>query len=63
MKLDLLSEVRRMLTGTGLARATLGQIRLKLLKTAALVQTSTRRILVRLPRGHPHADLVQSLLA
>ena len=59
----LLSEVRRLLAGTGLAKATLGQIRLKLLKLAALVQTSTRRRLVRLPRGHPHAELIQSLLA
>lgn len=59
----LLSEVRRMLAGTELAKATLGQIRLKILKLAALIQTSTRRILVRLPRGHPEAKLIQSLLA
>jgi DDE family transposase len=59
----LLSEVRRMLAGTGLAKAALGQIRIKILKIAALVQTSTRRILVRLPRGHPHAELIQSMLA
>ena len=59
----LLSEVRRMLEGTALAKATLGQIRLKILKLAALVQASTRRILVRLPRGHPHAGLMRSLLA
>jgi len=59
----LMSEVRRCLAGTGLARAAIGQIRLKLLKIAALVTTSTRRILVRLPRGHPHAELIRSLLA
>jgi hypothetical protein len=59
----LMSEVRRLLSGTGLARATLGQIRLKLLKLAAVVQASTRRLLVRLPRGHPHAELIQHLLA
>jgi hypothetical protein len=59
----LMSEVRKLLAGTGLARAAIGQIRLKLLKMAALVTRSTRRILVRLPRGHPHAELVQSLLA
>lgn len=59
----LLSAVRRMLQSTGLARATMGQIRIKILKVAAQVQTSTRRILVRLPRGHPHADLLQRLLA
>jgi hypothetical protein len=59
----LLSTVRRMLEGTGLARATMGQIRLKILKIAAQVQVSTRRILVRLPRGHPHAELLEKLLA
>lgn len=59
----LMSQVRRLLAGTGLARATLGQIRLKLLKIATLVTRSTRRILVRLPRGHPHAELIQSLIA
>jgi hypothetical protein len=59
----LLSAVRRMLQSTELARATMGQIRLKILKVAAQVQTSTRRILVRLPRGHPHTDLLQRLLA
>jgi hypothetical protein len=58
----LMSEVRRRLAGTGLARASLGQIRIKLLKMAALVTTSTRRILVRLPRGHPNSELIQSLL-
>lgn len=59
----LLSAVRRMLKGTPLARATMGQIRLKILKIAALVQASTRRTLIRLPRDHPHADLIQALLA
>jgi DDE family transposase len=59
----LLSAVRRMLQGTGLARSTMGQIRLKILKIAAQVQTTTRRILIRLPRGHPHADLLQRLMA
>jgi hypothetical protein len=59
----LLSAIRRMLGGTSLARATMGQIRLKILKIAALVQTSTRRILIRLPRGHPHAELLEALLA
>jgi len=58
----LLSALRRMLAGTVLARATMGQIRLKLLKIAAQVQTSTRRVLVRMPRGHPHADLLARLL-
>jgi hypothetical protein len=51
----LLSLVRAQLEGTALARCTLGQIRLKLLKMAAIVEESTRRFLVRLPRGHPYA--------
>jgi hypothetical protein len=59
----LLCEVRRMLSGTGLARAAMGQIRLKLLKVAAQVQLSTRRVLVRMPRGHPHAELLASLMS
>lgn len=58
----LLSAVRRMLWGTEPARATMGQIRLKLLKIAAQVQISTRRVLVRMPRGHPHAALLARLL-
>ena len=59
----LLSAVRRLLAGTSLARATMGRIRLELLKVAALVQTSTRRILVRLPRGHPRREILERLLA
>ena len=59
----LLCEVRRMLSGTGLARAAMGQIRLKLLKIAAQVQFSTRRVLVRMPRGHPHAELLAALMS
>ena len=59
----LLSALRRMLAGTGLARATMGQIRIKILKVAAMLQMSTRRILLRLPRGHPHAKILSELLA
>ena len=59
----LLSAVRRLLVGTALARATMGQIRIKILKVGALVQTSTRRTLIRLPRGHPHAELLTQLFA
>jgi hypothetical protein len=59
----LLSQVRRMLAGTVLALSTMGQIRLKLLKIAAQVQVSTRRTLIRLPRGHPNAALLEELLA
>jgi hypothetical protein len=59
----LLSALRRMLEGTALARATMGQIRLKILKVGVLIETSTRRVLARLPRGHPHADLLRELIA
>ena len=58
----LLSLVRELLAGTELESRTMGQIRLKLLKVAAIVELSTRRILVRLPRGHPHGELLLSLL-
>jgi hypothetical protein len=59
----LVSEVKRMLEGTGLAKATMGQIRLKILKIAGQVVISTRRTLVRFPRDHPHANLLEQLLA
>jgi hypothetical protein len=58
----LLTLVREMLAGTDFAKSTMGQIRLKLLKIAVTVQFRTRRILVRLPRGHPHAPLLLSLM-
>lgn len=57
----LMTLVRQMLEGTSLAKCTMGQIRLKLLKIAAIVEQTTRRILVRLPRGHPHAELLIKL--
>jgi hypothetical protein len=57
----LMTLVRELLRGTELERCTMAQIRLKLLKVAAIVQQSTRRILLRLPRGHPHAELLRSL--
>jgi hypothetical protein len=59
----LMTLLREMLAGTDLARCTMGQIRLKLLKIAAIVERRTRRILVRLPRGHPHAGLLRTLAA
>lgn len=59
----LMSRLRQALEGTALARASFGQIRLKFIKIAAIVQRSTRRILIRLPRGHPHAELVRSLVS
>ena len=59
----LLSMVRDHLIQTELVKCTLGQIRLKLLKIAAIVEQSTRRFLIRLPRGHPHVDLLMKILA
>ena len=58
----LMSALRGYLGATELAKATMGQIRLKLLKVAAIVQESTRRIVIRLPRGHPHSRLLMQLL-
>lgn len=57
----LMTLVREMLAHTPLAHSMMSQIRLKLLKMAVIVEQSTRRILIRLPRGHPHADLLRSL--
>ena len=54
----LLNLVRAQLEGTALAKCALGQIRLKLLKVAAIIEESTRRFLVRLPRGHPYAYVI-----
>lgn len=59
----LMSQVRRMLAGTGLERSAMGQIRLHLLKIAAQVQVSTRRVVIRLPRGHPNAEILERLLS
>jgi len=58
----LMEFVRDHLSGHELARSTIGQIRLKLLKVAAIVEEATRRILVRLPRGHPHVPLLMKLV-
>jgi hypothetical protein len=58
----LLSMVRVHLANTALAKSTMGQIRSKFLKVAAIVEESTRRILVRLPRGHPHVPLLMKLI-
>jgi Transposase DDE domain group 1 len=59
----LLSIVRDHLAQTELAKCTIGKIRLKLLKMAAIVEQSTRRTLVRLPRGHPHVKFLMDTLA
>jgi hypothetical protein len=58
----LMSLLRDQLSGTDLARCTMGQIRMQLLKVAAIVQESTRRIVIRLPRGHPHTKLLMHIL-
>lgn len=59
----LLSELRCLLSGTGFERSTMGQIRLKLLKLGAFVVKTTRRIRIRLPRGHPHRHILEPLIA
>lgn len=58
----LLSMVRNHLSGTDLAKCTMGQIRLKLLKVAAIVTESTRRFLIRLPKFHPYVSLLRQIL-
>lgn len=45
------------LAGTKMACATVGSIRLKLLKVAALVSVSVRRVYVQLSTAWPHRDL------
>jgi hypothetical protein len=51
----LLENLRRLgLAGTSLAKATCGTIRLKLLKLAATVKTSVRRIKIALPSAAPY---------
>jgi hypothetical protein len=54
----LLQAVRRTaLAGTELARAQVGTIRLKLLKVAARVRLSVRRVLFQLASSYPYQDL------
>ena len=43
--------------GTELARATAGSVRLKLLKVAAMVRVSVRRVQVQVSRAWPFRDL------
>ena len=59
----LMGLVRDLLAGHELARSTVGQIRLKLLKVGVIVQEVTRRILVQLPPGHPHVPFLMKLLS
>lgn len=54
---------RQFLSGTELARAQAGTIRLKLLKIGALVRRSVRRIVIHLSESFPLGGLVQTLVA
>ena len=47
--------------GSPLARCQFDTLRLRLLKVAAVVQRSVRRITIRLPRSFPHAPLFRQL--
>jgi hypothetical protein len=47
----------------GLGKAQFDTLRLRLLKVAAIVQQSTRRIRIQLPRAYPQAALFRDLLA
>jgi hypothetical protein len=59
----LLHHLRRVgLSGTALARAQCGTIRLKLLKIGALVSVSVRRVRFRMASGYPHAELFGQVL-
>jgi Transposase DDE domain group 1 len=54
----LIERVRALgLAGTELARATVGSVRLKLLKVAAQVSVSVRRVYVQLSSAYPYKDL------
>ena len=52
----LMAALRRALCGTGLARATAGTLRLKLLKIGARVMVSARRVKVAMDSAHPSAS-------
>ena len=52
----LMAALRRALSGTGLARATAGTLRLKLLKIGARVMVSARRVKVAMDSAHPSAS-------
>jgi hypothetical protein len=58
----LLSLLKAAFAGTELARASLGTIRLKLLKVAARIRRTTRRTWVHLPRACPVQSLWLRLL-
>ena len=59
----LVEAVRRLgLCGTQLERAQVGTIRLRLLKVAALVKVSVRRVYLRLASGFPLRELLGQVL-
>ncbi len=58
----LLWHLRRSLAGTELAMATVDTLRLKLLKIAARVVQSVRRILFAMPRAYPYQRLIATAL-
>ncbi len=59
----LVEAVRRLgLAGTGWARAQVSTIRLRLLKVAAVVQVSVRRVYLRLASGFPLRELFAAVL-
>ncbi len=51
------------LKGTGLAKAQVGTVRLKLLKVAARVVTSVRRVVLHFSSADPYQALFRLLLA
>jgi hypothetical protein len=60
----LLESLRRLgLAGTGLAEAECQTIRLKLLKIAALVRVTVRKVWVRMSSGCPHAEVFRRVHA
>jgi hypothetical protein len=54
---------REGLKGTELARAQVGTIRLKLLKVAARIVTSVRRVVFHLSSSYPYAQLFRAIVA
>jgi hypothetical protein len=59
----LMQGLRRLLAGTELARAQAGTLRVKLLKVAAQVRETTRRIWIHLPTCYPYQGAWAHLLA
>ena len=59
----LFTAIRRMLSGTEMARAQAGTIRTKLLKVGARVRETTRRIWVEMPTSYPYKELWEVVLS